>query len=140
MQKNHLQIPHQHNSDISYFVRHLFLLLHSRGCIFVEISGLVFRSVHFQQQRSNAGMTHFMSPYLEFLHHRFQYAGMSLAVNNFGVVFLTCSLYGFLCIALYLKVRRTSSAATFRSHKSVSIASNRSTQFVLGNHLLLTVV
>ncbi|PAV68739.1 hypothetical protein WR25_15156 [Diploscapter pachys] len=51
------------------------------------------------------------------------YANVPLTINNFSIVFLTCFLYGFLCIALYLKSRRASSAVGFRSHKSIFIQS-----------------
>ncbi|PAV65094.1 hypothetical protein WR25_20207 [Diploscapter pachys] len=49
------------------------------------------------------------------------YANVPHTINNFSIVFLTCFLYGFLCIALYLKSRRASSAAGFRSHKSSTL-------------------
>ncbi|PAV62314.1 hypothetical protein WR25_08131 [Diploscapter pachys] len=49
------------------------------------------------------------------------YANVPNTINNFSIVFLTCFLYGFFCIALYQKARKASSAAGFRSHKSSTL-------------------
>ncbi|PAV77719.1 hypothetical protein WR25_26579 [Diploscapter pachys] len=63
----------------------------------------------------------FLDPFIFNNNDPMAYANVPLTINNLSIVFLTCFLYGFLCIALYLKSRRASSAAGFRSHKSSTL-------------------
>ncbi|PAV88968.1 hypothetical protein WR25_20728 [Diploscapter pachys] len=51
------------------------------------------------------------------------YTNMPHTINNFTIVFVTCFLYLFLCIALYLKVKKASTSTSHRSHKSIFIQS-----------------
>ncbi|PAV77464.1 hypothetical protein WR25_24838 [Diploscapter pachys] len=65
----------------------------------------------------------FFDPFINNETDPLEYTNMPHTINNFTIVFVTCFLYLFLCIALYLKVKKASTSTSHRSHKSIFIQS-----------------
>ncbi|PAV77819.1 hypothetical protein WR25_08524 [Diploscapter pachys] len=65
----------------------------------------------------------FFDPFINNETDPLEYTNMPHTINNFTIVFVTCFLYLFLCIALYLKAKKASTSTSHRSHKSIFIQS-----------------